>query len=303
MSATESTPGRPDQRRGRARLHLQRGGARARRPDGRRDHPDRRTDPDPAGHAEPARPGRRRHRHRQDQDAAAARRAALGGRACRSSPPTSRATSPASRSPGAENPKVVERATSVGQTWKATGFPVEFFALGGQGTGIPLRKPMIGEVTRGTRTLFQIPGRLSWSKPAPTMVAPRSPPMSAWLLELGRPSRQVRRFQTIAPSNAAATIACVVLASLTSPAPIVLATAVPGERADEVERCRHRDGVRRPERLGGDGGRDGVRGVVEPVHVVEEDGQHEHDEQRQGHVFDATTPPVAPQDRRPRRRG
>ena len=51
--------------------------------------------------------------------------------------------------------------------------------------------------------------------------------MSAWLLELGRPSHQVRRFQTIAPISAAATIACVVLASLTSPAPIVLATAVP----------------------------------------------------------------------------
>src|SRR3954471_12532170 len=44
--------------------------------------------------------------------------------------------------PGAENPKVVERATSVGQAWKATGFPVEFFALGGQGTGIPLRVTM-----------------------------------------------------------------------------------------------------------------------------------------------------------------
>ncbi len=44
--------------------------------------------------------------------------------------------------PGAENPKVVERAQSVGQTWQATGFPVEFFALGGQGTGIPLRVTM-----------------------------------------------------------------------------------------------------------------------------------------------------------------
>jgi DNA helicase HerA-like ATPase len=44
--------------------------------------------------------------------------------------------------PGAENPKVSERAQSVGQTWQATGFPVEFFALGGQGTGIPLRVTM-----------------------------------------------------------------------------------------------------------------------------------------------------------------
>ncbi|MCW2760677.1 MAG: ATPase [Marmoricola sp.] len=43
---------------------------------------------------------------------------------------------------GQENPKVVERATSVGQEWKAHGFPVELFALGGQGVGIPLRATM-----------------------------------------------------------------------------------------------------------------------------------------------------------------
>ena len=44
--------------------------------------------------------------------------------------------------PGADNPKVVARAASVGQQWQAQGFPVEFFALGGQGTGIPLRVTM-----------------------------------------------------------------------------------------------------------------------------------------------------------------
>ncbi|KQT90675.1 ATPase [Marmoricola sp. Leaf446] len=44
--------------------------------------------------------------------------------------------------PGAENPKVVERAASVGQEWQATGHPVEFYALGGEGTGIPLRVSM-----------------------------------------------------------------------------------------------------------------------------------------------------------------
>ena len=33
--------------------------------------------------------------------------------------------------PGQENPKVVERAGSVGQQWRPRGFPVEFFALGG----------------------------------------------------------------------------------------------------------------------------------------------------------------------------
>ena len=44
--------------------------------------------------------------------------------------------------PGEDNPKIAGRATSVGQDWKATGFPVEFFALGGEGTGIPLRATM-----------------------------------------------------------------------------------------------------------------------------------------------------------------
>jgi DNA helicase HerA-like ATPase len=44
--------------------------------------------------------------------------------------------------PGTDSPKVAERAASVGQAWKATGFPVDYFALGGQGTGIPLRATM-----------------------------------------------------------------------------------------------------------------------------------------------------------------
>ncbi len=41
--------------------------------------------------------------------------------------------------PGETNEKIAVRATSVGQEWQATGFPVEYYALGGQGTGIPLR--------------------------------------------------------------------------------------------------------------------------------------------------------------------
>jgi DNA helicase HerA-like ATPase len=44
--------------------------------------------------------------------------------------------------PGVPGPKIDERAESVGQTWKAQGFPVEYFALGGEGTGIPLRATM-----------------------------------------------------------------------------------------------------------------------------------------------------------------
>src|SRR5690349_10616094 len=44
--------------------------------------------------------------------------------------------------PGAESPKITSRAASVGQQWRATGFPVEDCALGGEGTGIPLRATM-----------------------------------------------------------------------------------------------------------------------------------------------------------------
>ncbi|MFL6108997.1 MAG: helicase HerA-like domain-containing protein [Marmoricola sp.] len=43
---------------------------------------------------------------------------------------------------GEANDKLTARTASVGQTWTATAFPVEFFALGGQGTGIPLRVTM-----------------------------------------------------------------------------------------------------------------------------------------------------------------
>src|SRR4051794_17811867 len=42
-------------------------------------------------------------------------------------------------SAGAPSPKLTERAGSVGQQWQATAFPVEYLALGGQGTGVPLR--------------------------------------------------------------------------------------------------------------------------------------------------------------------
>ena len=43
---------------------------------------------------------------------------------------------------GADSEKLRARATSVGQDWKPTAYPVEFYALGGQGTGIPLRVTM-----------------------------------------------------------------------------------------------------------------------------------------------------------------
>ncbi|UQI48760.1 DUF853 domain-containing protein [Streptomyces sp. HU2014] len=41
--------------------------------------------------------------------------------------------------PGAEGDKVRQRAAEVGQDWSPAGFPTEFYALGGIGTGVPLR--------------------------------------------------------------------------------------------------------------------------------------------------------------------
>ncbi|MFF1306586.1 helicase HerA-like domain-containing protein [Streptomyces sp. NPDC058307] len=43
------------------------------------------------------------------------------------------------REPGARNEKVQARAAEVHQQWEATGFPAEFYALGGIGHGIPVR--------------------------------------------------------------------------------------------------------------------------------------------------------------------
>ena len=41
--------------------------------------------------------------------------------------------------PGQASEKLTARTASIGQAWQATGFPVEFLALGGQGVGAPVR--------------------------------------------------------------------------------------------------------------------------------------------------------------------
>jgi DNA double-strand break repair helicase HerA and related ATPase len=42
-------------------------------------------------------------------------------------------------SPGQPNDKVAARAQDVGMAWEATAYPVEFYSLGGQGKGVPIR--------------------------------------------------------------------------------------------------------------------------------------------------------------------
>ncbi len=44
--------------------------------------------------------------------------------------------------PGESADRILERSASVGQEWSGRGFPVEFYAIGGEGTGIPLRATM-----------------------------------------------------------------------------------------------------------------------------------------------------------------
>jgi DNA helicase HerA-like ATPase len=45
-------------------------------------------------------------------------------------------------SPGQPNDKLLARTEKIGQDWQPRAFPVEFFALGGQGVGVPLRATM-----------------------------------------------------------------------------------------------------------------------------------------------------------------
>ena len=44
--------------------------------------------------------------------------------------------------PGESSDKLTARTASVGQDWTATGFPTEFYAIGGQGVGVPVRVTM-----------------------------------------------------------------------------------------------------------------------------------------------------------------
>ncbi|GAB3014556.1 ATPase [Nocardioides flavus (ex Wang et al. 2016)] len=44
--------------------------------------------------------------------------------------------------PGEPSDKLTARTESVGQQWTATGFPTEFYAIGGQGIGVPVRVTM-----------------------------------------------------------------------------------------------------------------------------------------------------------------
>ena len=142
-----------------------------------------------------------------------------------------------------------------------------------------MKKPSSGEVIIGMSTLLTMPLIFSAPVPAATIVAPRRPPISAWLLELGRPCCQVIRFHAIAPDERRRDDHLGRRRLVHQAAGDGVGHGRSGERADEVERGRHQDGVARGQRSGRDRGRDRVRGVVEPVDVVERDGQQDDEDE------------------------
>ncbi|WP_375387873.1 helicase HerA-like domain-containing protein [uncultured Amnibacterium sp.] len=46
--------------------------------------------------------------------------------------------------PGSANPKLTARTSAIGQDWSPASFPVEYFSLGGNGTGVPIRATVSG---------------------------------------------------------------------------------------------------------------------------------------------------------------
>src|SRR5580692_6630847 len=84
---------------------------------------------------------------------------------------------------------------------------------------------MIGDSTAGMMTLEVRPCHLIAWPPAAAIVAPMTPPISAWLLLDGMPNSQVTRFQVIPPASPAATTVNVTSLVLTRPLAIVAATA------------------------------------------------------------------------------
>src|SRR5215213_11969388 len=78
----------------------------------------------------------------------------------------------------------------------------------------------------GSRTLDTITEPLTELMPAPTTTAPIRPPNRACEELDGRPTSQVTRFQTMAPTSPASTIGTVTRLSSKKPPEIVLATSV-----------------------------------------------------------------------------
>ena len=89
----------------------------------------------------------------------------------------------------------------------------------------------------------------------------------------------VKRFHTIAPANAAATISWVTTAGLTISDPTILATAVDMNAPATLRTPGRSDRHKRAHDSRRDDGRNGVGTVMPPVRKVEQERQHHHNEQ------------------------
>ena len=126
-----------------------------------------------------------------------------------------------------------------------------------------------------------------------TTAAPAYPPMSACDELVGRPRYQVMRSQTMAPTSPEKMTASVTELMSIMPAPTVFATAVPNpnaatklKKAAQIDRLSWREHPRRDHR------RNGIRGVVESVDVVEDEGGG--DDAEDDREFHGMVPPGGP---------
>src|ERR687893_2591205 len=101
-----------------------------------------------------------------------------------------------------------------------------------------------GATIAGSRTLDTMTEPLTVLIPAPTITAPMRPPKRAWEELEGRPSSQVSRFQTIAPTRPASTIGAVTRASSKKPPEMVLATSVDRQAPNRLRMAARMTAVR-----------------------------------------------------------
>ena len=134
-----------------------------------------------------------------------------------------------------------------------------------------------GETSAGSTTLSRTALKRTASGPAAASVAPISPPNSAWDELDGRPSSQVSRFHTMAPTSPAKMTAGVILTSSTRPSGDGLRHLDGQECAGQVQGSGDGNRDPGPECSGRDGGGHGVRRVVKAVREIKNQcGDHDH---------------------------
>ena len=77
------------------------------------------------------------------------------------------------------------------------------------------------------RNILKTPFQITTFSPAEAIPLPTSPPMSAWLLDVGIANSHVMTFQIMAPTSVANKSGRVTCSTCTTPFPIIVATAVP----------------------------------------------------------------------------